>query len=84
MLSRRQLQKFAALCDEDLAHLEAQADLLLTMRRRARVTPPVLRLVAPAEDASSWLTQQFIKPPPVKVERRTRLDRRQHAGQQHY
>lgn len=56
MLSRRQILKFGALCDEDLAHLETQADLLLAIRHRQPTAAPPLRIVHRRdEDRSTWL-----------------------------
>jgi len=83
MLSRRQIQKFGALCDDDLAYLEGQVDLLLAIRRQPLVASS-LRLVYPHHAGHPRVTPPFLKPQPLKVERRAQGDRRRHAGQRSY
>lgn len=79
MLSRRQIQKFGALCDEDLGFLERQVDLILAIRRHhSTVSAKHLHLVQPLaanEDMRAWLTREALKlakSRPVKAEHRAR------------
>src|SRR5262245_16544007 len=76
MLSRRQIQKFGALCDDDLAFLEAQADALHAMRRThvssdsasSRHLVPVPRSI---EDMRGWMThldRLMANPQPAKAD----------------
>jgi hypothetical protein len=83
MLSRRQIEEFGSLCDEDLAYLQAQGRILRAIRQRSTAASASSLQLVPARGSDTeqrtWLTptsHPLAKLRPAKVETRLRHSRR--------